>query len=99
MAFYELSDHASSRATSTQPWSEFSSSAVALRKQDDTITLDHVPSEPRPGVKTTKPLSFHMSFLALNLMVLLVSLDATALAVAIPVKSLTLMTKPSTERL
>lgn len=32
-----------------------------------------------------KPLSFHLSFLALNIMVFIVSLDATTLAVAIPV--------------
>lgn len=32
-----------------------------------------------------KPFSFYMSFLALNIMVFIVSLDATVLAVAIPV--------------
>ena len=32
-----------------------------------------------------KPLSFYLSFLALNIVVFIVSLDATALAVAIPV--------------
>ncbi|KAF2031875.1 MFS general substrate transporter [Setomelanomma holmii] len=35
-------------------------------------------------LKPKKTLSFHLSFLALNLMVLMVSLDATALAVATP---------------
>lgn len=34
-----------------------------------------------------KPLSFYLAFLSLVIMVLLVSLDATALAVAIPVGS------------
>jgi hypothetical protein len=38
--------------------------------------------EPKPK----KTLQFHLSFLALNLMVLMVSLDATALAVATPVR-------------
>lgn len=37
--------------------------------------------------KTKKPLSFHMTFLALNICVLLVSLDATALSVAVPVSA------------
>ncbi|PVH93499.1 MFS general substrate transporter [Periconia macrospinosa] len=32
-----------------------------------------------------KPLSFHLSFLAINIMVFMISIDATALAVAIPV--------------
>ncbi|KAK4450481.1 major facilitator superfamily domain-containing protein [Podospora aff. communis PSN243] len=39
------------------------------------------PTTPR---RAKKPLSFHMSFLALNIMVFIVSLDATVLAVAIP---------------
>jgi hypothetical protein len=39
------------------------------------------------GGKAKKPLSFYMTFLALNICVLLVSLDATALAVAVPVSS------------
>ncbi|KAK0623889.1 major facilitator superfamily domain-containing protein [Immersiella caudata] len=34
--------------------------------------------------RAKKPFSFHMSFLALNIMVFIVSLDATVLAVAIP---------------
>ncbi|OCK77113.1 MFS general substrate transporter [Lepidopterella palustris CBS 459.81] len=37
------------------------------------------------GGKAKKPLSFYMTFLALNICVLLVSLDATALSVAVPV--------------
>ena len=37
--------------------------------------------------KAKKPLSFYMTFLALNICVLLVSLDATALSVAVPVSS------------
>ena len=39
------------------------------------------------GGKAKKPLSFYMTFLALNICVLLVSLDATALSVAVPVSS------------
>lgn len=39
------------------------------------------------GVKAKKPLSFYMTFLALSICVLLVSLDATALSVAVPVSS------------
>lgn len=35
-----------------------------------------------------KPLAFHLSFLALNTMVFIVSLDATTLAVALPVRYL-----------
>lgn len=34
---------------------------------------------------TKKPLAFYLSFIALNLMVFIISLDATALNVAIPV--------------
>lgn len=37
--------------------------------------------------KASKPLSFYLTFAALNICVLLVSLDATALAVAVPVSS------------
>ncbi len=37
------------------------------------------------GGKAKKPLSFYMTFFALNICVLLVSLDATALSVAVPV--------------
>jgi hypothetical protein len=36
---------------------------------------------------STKPLSFFLAFLPLNISTLVVSLDATALAVAIPVSS------------
>lgn len=44
---------------------------------------------PRNNVgKAKKPLSFYMAFLALNICVLLVSLDATALSVAVPVSSI-----------
>ncbi len=39
------------------------------------------------GGKAKKPISFYMTFLALNICVLLVSLDATALSVAVPVSS------------
>lgn len=45
--------------------------------------------------KAKKPLSFWMTFLALNICVLLVSLDATALSVAVPVGS----TPPAIETL
>lgn len=37
------------------------------------------------GGKAKRPLSFYMTFLALSICVLLVSLDATALSVAVPV--------------
>lgn len=37
--------------------------------------------------KTRKPVSFYLTFAALNICVLLVSLDATALSVAVPVSS------------
>ncbi|KAK1749646.1 MFS general substrate transporter [Echria macrotheca] len=47
--------------------------------RDGTLILDQSHS---PSAK--KPFSFHMSFLALNIMVFIVSLDATILAVAIP---------------
>jgi len=87
MDFYELDPHPPSTASSTLPESTYYTSAVALvRKQDDAITLDQSPKELAHAANAKKPLSFHMSFLALNLMVLLVSLDATALAVAIPVQ-------------
>lgn len=45
-----------------------------------------VPVETIPAPSNwNKPLSFYLAFLSLLIMVLLVSLDATALAVAIPV--------------
>jgi hypothetical protein len=37
--------------------------------------------------KLNKPLSFHLAFLCLLIMVFIVSIDATALAVAIPVST------------
>lgn len=42
---------------------------------------------PNNSGKAKKPLSFYMTFLALNICVLLVSLDTTALSVAVPVSS------------
>ncbi|KAI3082088.1 hypothetical protein CBS147343_3031 [Aspergillus niger] len=38
-----------------------------------------------PGVKSKKPLSFHLAFVGLLFMVFIVSLDTTTLAVAIPI--------------
>ena len=49
--------------------------------------LSNAESFPDNGAKTKKPLSFYMTFLALNICVLLVSLDSTALSVAIPVST------------
>ena len=46
------------------------------------------PSEEDVDTETAKkPLSFWLSFIALNTTVFLVSLDATALTVAVPVRS------------
>lgn len=44
-----------------------------------------------------KPPSFYLSFIALNLMVFIISLDATALNVAIPVCSLDAVLVPKGE--
>lgn len=49
--------------------------------------LSNEESFPNNGAKTKKPFSFYMTFLALNICVLLVSLDSTALSVAIPVST------------
>jgi hypothetical protein len=48
-------------------------------------------SDDAPVSKFRKPLSFYGAFFSLVIMVLLVSLDSTGLAVAIPVRLLTLM--------
>ncbi len=56
------------------------------RKVKPEAALNDIPNERAMEETTKKPLSFHLSFLALNLMVLMVSMDATALAVAIPVR-------------
>ncbi|PVI02951.1 putative efflux pump antibiotic resistance protein [Periconia macrospinosa] len=55
--------------------------------QRNGISTSSTPGEQGEEAKPSerKPLSFHISFLAINMMVLMVSLDATALAVAIPV--------------
>ncbi|EFQ94553.1 hypothetical protein CFE70_006382 [Pyrenophora teres f. teres 0-1] len=47
--------------------------------------LSNEESFPNNEAKAKKPLSFYMTFLALNICVLLVSLDSTALSVAIPI--------------
>lgn len=52
----------------------------AISLEQDAVPLN-------TGGKTKKPLSFYMTFLALNICVLLVSLDATALSVVVPVSS------------
>lgn len=44
-----------------------------------------------------KPLAFYLSFIALNLMVFIISLDATGLNVAIPVCSLDAVLVPKGE--
>lgn len=51
--------------------------------KDETTT----PIEDEPVPTSKKPLSFYLAFLSIMIMVLLVSLDSTALAVAIPVSS------------
>jgi hypothetical protein len=55
--------------------------------KEEELSGDPLPSA-EPAIEaeaTKKPLSFYLSFLALNLMVFIISLDATALNVAIPV--------------
>ena len=54
-----------------------------LPAQTESLEQEQLPSN--DGGKARKPLSFYMTFLALNICVLLVSLDATALAVVVPV--------------
>ena len=51
------------------------------------VGLEQEQVSPKNGGKSKKPLSFYMTFLALNICVFLVSLDATALSVAVPVSS------------
>ncbi|RMZ68211.1 MFS transporter [Pyrenophora seminiperda CCB06] len=68
-------------------------SSIELQPQTETPPssreqlLTNEQSFPNNGEKTKKPLSFYMTFLALNICVLLVSLDSTALSVAIPVST------------
>lgn len=54
-------------------------------KEESSRVSLHVPEPAIEAEVTKKPLSFYLSFLALNLMVFIISLDATALNVAIPV--------------
>lgn len=49
------------------------------------LDLQQGQTSPNNGGKAKKPMSFYMTFLALNICVLIVSLDATALSVAVPV--------------
>ena len=58
--------------------------SASLSSQHMGLEQDVVPLN--SGGKTKKPLSFYMTFLALNICVLLVSLDATALSVVVPVR-------------
>ena len=76
-------------ASALQPDSHLAPSDVAELNLEAAAGFENAPTKPETELKTKKPLSFHMAFLALNLMVLIVSLDATALAVAIPVPSST----------
>lgn len=78
-----------------QPPAEISQSDLPLQVMGTSASLssqhmgfeqDVVPLN--SGGKTKKPLSFYMTFLALNICVLLVSLDATALSVVVPVSSI-----------
>lgn len=54
------------------------------------VALEQEQLSLRNAGEAKKPLSFYMTFLALSICVLLVSLDATALSVAVPVSSTTL---------
>lgn len=53
----------------------------------EVVGLEQEPLSLNNGGKAKKPLSFYMAFLALSICVLLVSLDATALSVAVPASS------------
>lgn len=56
---------------------------------DNTVaSVNHDNSEENTPEKTKKPLAFHLSFIALQVMSFVYSLDATTLAVAIPVRIL-----------
>ena len=57
-------------------------------KYEDSRFATHSPEIVMETTSTKKPPSFYFSFLALNLMVFVISLDATALNVAIPVCSI-----------
>lgn len=57
-----------------------------IRKQA-LVGLEQAQVSLNNGGKAKKPLSFYMTFLALNICVLIVSLDATALSVAVTVSS------------
>ena len=46
----------------------------------------HSPPPPPQSRKRHKPLAFHLAFLSLALMALIVSLDSTCLAIATPVR-------------
>ncbi|KAF1998112.1 MFS general substrate transporter [Amniculicola lignicola CBS 123094] len=58
---------------------------MEVKESNVETQAENVPNIQDEQSTAKKPMSFHLSFLALNLMVLIVSLDATALSVAIPV--------------
>ncbi|KAF1830188.1 MFS general substrate transporter [Decorospora gaudefroyi] len=65
-------------SSAKQPPVELKQTTQPVRPEQDEVS-------PSNDKKRKKPLSFYFTFLALNICVLLVSLDATALSVAVPV--------------
>lgn len=82
MATHQNADKVEPITTSYSTPEYTTTSPTMTDKTEAGTIVQEVPKEEK---KTKKPLSFHLSFLALNIMVLMVSLDASALAVAIPV--------------
>lgn len=67
--------------------------------RSESYTPQTAPAEVAVDVKakqTNKPLSFYLAFLALNMTVLIVSLDANAIPVAIPVSLFATVTAVAT---
>lgn len=74
-------------AETSQPDQPLQVIGKPLSLSDQPVSLGQEQMPPKNGGKAKKPLSFYMTFLALNICVFLVSLDATALSVAVPVSS------------
>lgn len=67
----------------SQSQSQYQSESDCLETKDEAEPTELEGGRPR---RKRKPLSFFLAFISLLLMVFLVSLDATTLAVAIPVR-------------
>lgn len=88
---FSSADHTTQSQSQCQSRSQLQSECDCTEKQDaSNVSLLRDPEAGQQSRKR-KPLSFFLAFIALLLMVFLVSLDATTLAVAIPVHLYTIL--------